>query len=496
MNRSVVAKTVSLTLLILSALGACATQQKTDSPKARAERTPPVEPWRDARPAAGAPADPVLPTFQRAQLKNGLTVIVAEEHALPIVDMRVVVLAGSVVETPAEAGLAALTFDLLDEGAGEYNALSLADAFAKLGTEVGISSGVESGTLSLSVLKRNADEGLGLLSTLVQKPTFGADDFERVKEQRLSQLKQRVGNPGVVSSDVFYRGAYGMQHPYGKPSVGTLSSLQGLSHKRVKKFWTDFAGPANTAVVFAGDVTLDEATALAQQHFGMWRGKAKRPKVPVDPPATKLSIQLVDFPGAPQTIVRIGRPLLKKGDPDEASILMMNQILGGMFSSRLNMKLREEKRWTYGASSSAQAMRAKGPLMAGAGIERQHTAAALNEFFAEFAKMSETPVSEEELGKAKDNYIKSLPGLFETVGATAGAASGLFVYDLPLDYYATRPEVIAGVTTSDVQAAAVRALVKDEMVIVLTGDAASIEEEVRALDLAEVKRVSATGDSL
>lgn len=479
------------------ALSGCGSSKETvradATPK---QRTPPDEPWRKERPAAGTDADVKLPTFQKAQLKNGVTVLVAEEHSLPIVDMQVVVLAGAIAEKPNEAGLSAVAFDMLDEGAGEYNALSLADAFAKLGTNVGISSGRESGVVSLDVLKRNADEGLQLLSLLVQKPTFASDDFDRVRERHLSNLKQRAGQPGAVASDLFSSAAYGRTHPYGTPSAGTLETVQKLNAKRAKKFWTDHAAPATTAVVFAGDVTLDEAKALAEKHFGKWKGRAKRPQAPSEPAATKLSIQLVDFPGAPQTIVRIGRPVLTKGDPDEPAFEVMNQILGGMFSSRLNMNLREAKGWTYGAFSGVQAMRTKGPLVAGAGIKTEHTAAALTEFFNEFAKLSAENITDAELAAAKANYIKSLPGLFETVGAMGGAASGLFVYDLPTDYYAQIPARIEAVTIDDVKRVAARGLVKEEMVVVLVGDAATIEPGLKELGLADIVRMSPTGERL
>lgn len=479
--------------LVVSACTGSKENVRADGTK---QRTPPDEPWRQNRPPPGEAPEVKLPVFQRAQLKNGLTVLLAEEHSLPIVDMQVVVLAGSVVEKPDEAGLSALTFDMLDEGAGDYNALSLADAFAKLGTNVHVSSGRESGVLSLDVLKRNADAGLELLSLMVQRPTFSSDDFERVRERHLSQLVQRAGQPGAVASDVFSLSAYGRTHPYGQPSDGTVETVQKLNARRAKKFWTDHVAPSNAAVVFAGDLTLDEAKALAEKHFGKWKGRAQRPKAPGEPGATKLSIHVVDFPGAPQTVVRIGRPVLTKGDPDEPAFELMNQILGGMFSSRLNMNLREAKGWTYGAFSVAQAMRVKGPVLAGAGIKTEHTAAAVSEFFKEFARLSAESITEEELAAAKANYIKSLPGLFETVGAMGGAASALFVYDLPMDYYAKLPERIEAVTADDVKRAAERALVKDEMVVVLVGDAATIEPGLKELGLAEIVRVSPTGEKL
>lgn len=496
MTRTTRILALALACGLAGTLGACA-GSKAQTKETQASRTPPDEPWRKERPPSGPTPEVKLPAYQKAVLENGLTVLLAEEHSLPIVDVRVVTLAGSSHEGPEEAGLAALTYDMLDEGAGEYNALTLADAFAKLGTRLEVQSGREAGIVGLGVLKRNADEALRLLSLVVQKPTFGNDDFGRVKERHLSGLKQRLGQPDAVAADVFSLLAYGKRHPYGTPHPGTPDTVEKLTARRAKRFWSEHVGPATTAVIFAGDLTLDEAKALAEEHFGQWKARVRHPKPPADPEARKgLLISLIDFPGTPQTVVRIGRPVVKKGDPDEHAFEVFNQILGGMFSSRLNMNLREDKAWTYGAFSGVEPRRALGPVVAGANIQSEHTAAALKEFFAEFQKLRAETVTEEELRAAKDNFIKSLPGKFETVGGMTSAAVPLFVYELPLDDYATLPERIEAVTADDVRRVAERALVDDQMVVVLVGDASKIEAEVKALGLGEVVRFSPDGTPL
>jgi zinc protease len=211
----------------------------------------------------------------------------------------------------------------------------------------------------------------------------------------------------------------------------------------------------------------------------------------------KTTLRLVDFPGTPQTVVVVGRPLVKKGDPDEPALLVFNQVLGGMFSSRLNLNLREAKGWTYGAWSAVDPRAGVGPFQAGAGIKTEHTADAVAEVFKEFDALKSAGVKgEAELNAAKANYVKSLPGRFETLGDLASAASWIFIYDLPLDYYASLPERISAVTADDVKRVAERALVKDDMAIILVGDKAAIEADVKNLGLGELEVVDAHGQPL
>lgn len=482
-----------LVVALLAVLSACATQQDSLRDETKKLRIPPDEPFRAQRPAPGADEPTALPVYQKEKLKNGVSIFLAEDHALPIVDMQVLIRAGSMADPKGQYGVSSLAFDMLDEGAGSFDALSLSEEFARLGTQVSTGAGIEIGWLGTGLLKRNADAGLDLLATMVTKPTFGRDDVDRVKERRLSLLKQREGRPNSVAEDVFDVKSYGNNHPFGRNPLGDAKSISRLSRKSLKSFWKKNAVPGNTALVFAGDMTMDEAKELANKHFGKWRGRARKTKAPKSPKTPTLSTMFVDFPGAPQTVVRVGRPVLKKGDPDEAAFAVMNQILGGMFSSRLNLNLREDKGWTYGAYSTVEPMRVEGPVVAAAGIKTAHTADALKEFFVEFAKLKDEPIKEEELVAAKSNYIRSLPGRFETVGATANAAAPLFVFDLPLDYYSTLPEKIQAVSIDDVQRVATRALNKDQLLIVLVGDEKTVTPTLEGMELGTIERVDASG---
>lgn len=498
-RRAPLARALLALVVGLGLAGAGCTSSKSnvrdDGP---APRVPPNEPWRSERPAPGPVPEVKLPTFETTTLKNGLTVLVAHEPALPIVEMSVIVRGGGLHESAREAGLASLTYDMLDEGAGDMDALTLADAIAALGTNVHVWSGREAGGLGMQLLKRNLDEGAGLLSLMVQKPRFANDDFDRIKARHLSSLKSKAGNPRAVASDVFALTMYGEQHAYGWPSSGTEQTVAKLNARRAKKFWSEIAGPKTAALVFAGDITLEEATKIAEEHFGKWRSRAQAPKAPKDPkPLGKTTLRLVDFPGTPQTVVVVGRPLVKKGDPDEPALLVFNQVLGGMFSSRLNLNLREAKGWTYGAWSAVDPRTGVGPFQAGAGVKTEHTADALAEVFKEFEALRTDGVKgDEELNAAKANYVKSLPGRFETLGDLSSAAGSLFLYALPMDYYATLPDRISAVTAEDVKRAAERALVRDDMAVILVGDKAAIEESVKGLELGDLIEVDPNGDPI
>ncbi|MFZ9887371.1 MAG: M16 family metallopeptidase, partial [Myxococcota bacterium] len=412
------------------------------------------------------------------------------------VGVQLIVRGGGAQEPQREAGLATLTFDMLDEGAGSLDALGLAEAIANLGTRAQVWSGREAGGVGMGVLKRHVDESVSLLASMAQKPRFTTEDFERVKERHLSSIKGRTGDPRSVAGDVFAAATYGEKHAYGRPTVGTEETVQRLKVSQAKKFWGDIAGPKTAALVFAGDITLEEAVALAERHFGKWRGKATPPKAPSDPkPLDATRLRLVDFPGAPQTVMMIGRPLVKQGDEDEPALLVFNQVLGGMFSSRLNLNLREDKGWTYGASTSVDARSGLGPFIATAGIKTEHTAEAIAEVFKEFDTLRDLGIkSDEELNAAKANFIKSLPGRFETVADLLALGGQLYTYGLPLDHYTQLPERVAAVTADDVKRAAARALVRQQMAIVLVGDRAAVEESVSRLELGALQVVDAQGD--
>ncbi len=464
--------------------GACGTSK--DSQRSDEARVAPKEEFRALRPVSPPPPELKLPVFQKAELKNGLTIILVEDHALPTVHTSVVVRAGAALDGK-DAGLADITWDLLDEGAGSLNAPGLAIAFADLGSEVESSGSREYGSVRSQFLKKNVDKGLELLAMVVQRPTFASGDFDRVKKLHIDALKAKEGDPSTLSSQVLVAEVYGFDHAYGHPYDGTAATVDKVRVNAAKRFWSDHAGPKNAALVLVGDVTLDEAKALGEKHFGKWRGGGKAAKPPSAPkPKTANKLFVIDFPGAPQTQIRFARALLAVNDPDEAAMTVMNQVLGGMFSSRLNLKLREEKQWTYGAFSSIDTRIGPGPFLLGADVQTVNTGDAVKEIFDQLDTLKTGGVTDEELGLSKQNFVKSIPGLFNLPPLQVDVATELFAMGLPLDHYEKQVTAVNAVTSEQALKAAQRAIVKEDFVVVLVGDRKAIEEGLKDKNLGQV----------
>jgi zinc protease len=422
---------------VLAAIGGagCQTTAAT-STSTTAPRTGANEPWRKDQPQGTVAAEMRLPSLQRVELKNGLTLIVVEDHSLPVVHVNVVIRAGSAADGK-DAGLAALAYDAAVEGgAGTMAASAISNAFADLGTELGSGAGVESGSLSTRVVKRHLDKALELVSLVLQKPTFNGPDVDRLRGLHLAEAQARAGDPGAVVAEISADKLYGADHPYGH-RFGSAASIDKLTAAKVKRFWSDAVSARSTAIVMVGDVSLDEAKALADKHFGKLKQGSKAGKPPAAPKArTARKVYLVDTgPGPTQAVISVSRPLLAVKDPDEASMIVVNQVVGGMFTSRLNLKLREEKGWTYGAGSWFSARSGVGPWTLQTSVETVHTAEAVHEVIGQLDTLKTGGITDEELTMAKANYIQSLPGVLGMPTVVVNSASNLFVLGLPMDHY-------------------------------------------------------------
>jgi zinc protease len=317
-------------------------------------------------------------------------------------------------------------------------------------------------------------------------PAFAAAELDRVRSSRLTQLMQQRENPTALAQRVFNQALYG-KHPYGYTEVGTLPSLQGLTREDVIGFWQAGYQPGNAALVVAGDITETQLRALAEKHLGDWQGAvaAKTSLSVQQVEATK--ILLVDKPGAPQTALRIGQVAVARSSPDYVPLEVMNNTLGGLFSSRINLNLREKNGYTYGAGSAFGFRRGPGPFVVSTSVRTDVTAPAVREIYNELQAMRTQPVSGAELTLSKDSLARSLPGLFETLSSTVGSSSQLFVHGLPLDYYRRLPAAIGAVTAADVLRVARVHLQPETMVVVAVGDKAKIEQPLRQLELAPVE---------
>jgi zinc protease len=443
--------------------------------------------WRATPPTPGAIPKFTLPTAKKIVLPNGLTMLLVERHGLPVVSANVVLLSGGDANPLNKPGLASFTADMLDEGTGKRTAPQLADDIAKIGAMISSGSGSDSSTVTMRVLKKNVDAAFELLADVALNPSFTPEELERVRKQRLVQLLQMRDSPGQLATRVFQRVVFGSQHPYGFIDIGTEDSNKAITRQDLQEFWRSKYVPGNAALVVAGDLTESELRALAAKYFGKWQGSRPRSTLMACGGCTagRRHIVLVDKPGAPQTQLRIGQIGLERKNPDYVPVDVMNAALGGNFSSRINMNLREEHGYTYGAFSVFAFRRVPGPFFIGAGIRTDATAPAVGEVFKELDRMRKEPLSAQELSLAKDSISRSLPGLFETSASTAATIGNLFVYDLPLDYYRDLPSRVDAVDTAQVLKMADKYLTPESMVIVAVGDRSRIEPELKKLELGE-----------
>jgi zinc protease len=462
-------------------------QEKQQSANVEIAKADPREDWRARPPRAGASSKLALPTPTKFQLANGLTVLLSEQHDLPVIAANLVVLSGSEANPPEKPGLAAFTADMLDEGTSKRSALQIADDAEQLGATLNTSSTADASTVAIRTLKRNASSTFELMSDVALHPAFDPKELERVRKQRLTSILQQRDDPNQISRIAFYRTVYGEKHPYGFLELGTANSTMQISHDDVAKFWKGGYVPQNAALVVAGDTTVSDIRALAEKYFGSWTGTANRRTVAPPEVAGGRRIVIVDKPGSPQTRLRIGEVGVSRANPDYVPLEVMNTMLGGLFSSRINMNLREAHGYTYGAASAFLYRRGPGPFFAGiGGVRTDATAASVKEIFNELERMRATQLTPEELAMSKDSVARSLPGLFESTPSTAASVGDLFVYDLPLSYYSELPTKVDTVSASDIQRVAEKYIHPTSMVIVAVGDRAKIEPELKKLDLGPI----------
>ncbi|MGI9105075.1 MAG: M16 family metallopeptidase [Pyrinomonadaceae bacterium] len=452
--------------------------------------------WRNQPPQAGAASKLALPVPKSFKLSNGLTVMLVEQHNLPVVSANLVFLSGSEANPAAKPGLASFTADMLDEGTTKRSTLQIAEDVAAIGATLSTGSSSDSSSVSVRTLKKNADAALDLVADVALQPAFAAKELDRVRNSRLTQILQQRDNPGVLASQVFSSEVYGTAHPYGYTELGTEESIKGITREDMLKFWQSGYVPENAALVVAGDLTEGELRPLAEKYFGKWNGKAAPVTRPAVQTAAARRIVIVDKPGAPQTALRIGTVGVARDNPDYVPIVVMNTGLGGLFSSRINLNLREKNGYSYGAGSAFIFRRGPGPFFTATSVRTDVTAPAVREIFNEFERIRAAEVSAEELKLAKDSFARSLPGLFETTAQAAASIGQLFIYSLPPDYYRTLPGKIDAVTIADVRRVAGKYLLPDSMVIVVVGDRSKIEPELLKLNLGKVGARGADGKAM
>jgi zinc protease len=445
-------------------------------------------PDRSHPPRPGSPAPLRLPTIQKLNLSNGLPVWIVELHEVPVAQINLAVLSGTANDPPGKYGVASLAAAMLEEGAGSRSALEIADAVDYLGADLGAATTSDLSALRLHVPVARLADALPIMADVALRPTFPKDELDRQRQQRLTSLLQGRDDPPTISSVAFSRILYGKGHRYGTPQMGTAETLKTLTSDDLRGFYTSAFRPENAVLLAVGDITAEKATPLFEKSFGAWKasGAAASEKLPAtdEPPARQ--VFLVDKPGAAQSQIRIGRIGVPRSTSDFFPIQVLNTILGGSFTSRLNNNLREVHGYTYGAGSSFDMRGGAGPFYATAGVQTDKTADALKEFFVELNAILK-PVPAEELARAKNYVALRFPSAFEATGDISRRLEDALVYKLPDDYFAKYVQNIQGVAGADVQRVAQKYIRPDHLAVVVVGDLKVIEPGIRALNLGPIK---------
>ena len=442
------------------------------------------------RPEPGTPRPYDFPSVSRAQLDNGLTILVADLPGRPLVSATVVLPTGAADEPAAEGGAAVLAARALTEGTNRYDAIELTEASERLGASLHAEAGWDATSIGLDVPSARLAPALELLAEVLLQPTFPASEVERLRDERLNDLLQAQADPRRRADETFIGTIYAPASPYHRPAAGLRDTVENLDDAGLRRAYERALDPVRATLVVAGDLGGQDVVALARDLLGDWTaraGVASDRGVVVDTPAgAERIVRVVHRPGSVQTEIRIGHVGLPRLIPDFHAVSVMSAILGGLFNSRLNMQLREAKGYTYGAGAGFDMRRGAGPFTARAAVNTEVTVPAVLDTLAELGRMRDTPVAADELAAARDFLVGVFPLRFETPGAVVGALSGLAVHGLPIEELVDYRARIEAVDIDAIGAAARAHLDVDRAAVVLVGDVDAFGAELEAAGLGRI----------
>lgn len=447
-------------------------------------------PDRTHPPELGAPPSLKLPPIIHKTLSNGLRVILMEKHQVPLVQVDLIVMSGAVMDPPSKSGLASITAAMMEEGAGSRNSLQLADAIDFLGAGIDAWASQHTSGVSLHTPLSKLDSALALFGDVALRPTFPPEELDRLRTERLTSLMQWHDEPQAIASVEFAKVLFGVSHPYGRPTIGNEASLRSFSRDDLRKYHDASFHPDNAFIVVVGDVIPDLVLPKLESIFGAWRNASvEHPALPAAQQVVGRSLFLVDKPGAPQSEIRIGRIGAERLTADYYPLRVMNTILGGSFTSRLNQNLREQHGYTYGAESYFDLRPTPGPFVAAAAVQTDVTDKALPEFMIELERIRQ-PVSDEELDRARKYLTLRYPENFQSVAQIAGQLGDLVVYGLPDETFNNYTKKILAVTKEDVERVARKYIDPENVDIVIVGDRNQIEKGIAALNLGPIQNLT------
>ena len=448
---------------------------------------------RSKLPDVGEMPSLTFPEIKTGKMDNGVEVAVATRSTIPTVQMTMVFDAGHASDFGGKLGTSGFTMGMLDEGTKKRTALEISEEQERLGAHISAGSGLDSSSFSLNAMKANLDESMALYADILQNPSFAEKELERVRALSLAGINQEKSQPVAQALRNLPPLLYGKDHPYGIPFTGsgTEESIKSITQDDLIRFRHNWLTPSHAKIYVVGDITLDEAIASLNKHFTKWgepRGFKEKKPIPTVALPAKARVVIMDKPGAEQSLILAGH-LVPGGMSDDNYVMAaMNEILGGSFTARVNMNLREDKHWAYGAYTFMRGARGQQPWMAYAPVQTDKTMESIAELVKEFdAYLGNKPATEAELDKVVKNTVRSLPGQFETAGSVLGSMVGAANYGRPLDYATTIKERYEGLTLETIHAKAQSTLKPKQLTWLVIGDRSKIEEGIRSLNLGDLE---------
>ena len=440
-------------------------------------------PHMHRQPAVGPFPALVMPKPLTFTLANGLSVIAVRREAAPIVALNLVLRTGADQDPLGQTGLASLTAEMMDEGAGSRSAMEIAEALEHLGADLWVGAGRDGAQLNVQVPSDDFRPALDIAADIILRPRFETTDWERVSHDRLTALQQRRDQPEAVADLITALTLYGPTHQYGRPVDGLESTLGAISLDDVRAFHARFWRPNNAVITMAGDFDPGTLQAELETAFGAWEAgeiPAARP-TPALPVLPRLV--LVDRPGAPQSVLRIVGPGSSRRSPDRPAVSMLNVVLGGTFTSRLNFTLREKKGYTYGASSGFSAFRRPSSFTVRTSVFTQMTGGAVGDALTEIGRMRTDDIDDAEMTKARATLFDRTAEALATASGVAGTFADIGLYELPADEPTRFIAAVAATTPEDLRQAAIRYLDPEKLGVIVVGDRATVEPAMRELGL-------------
>lgn len=456
-----------------------------------------IEADRSSLPEPEEPKPAVFPAARRTTLDSGLDLVVVERPNIPVIDFNLIVDSGYAADRPEYQGEASMTMAMLDEGAGDLESLEISEQLALLGASLAAGASLDSASVGLSALKENLEESLGIYATVILEPTFPDEELERLRAQYQTLISQEKSQPISMALRVLPKLLYGAGHVYGQPLTGsgTEETITAITRDDLVNWHRTWFRPNNATLVVVGDTTLEEIVPLIEKLFSDWE-PAEVPSKTITKVETETSdsIYLIDKPGAEQSIIFVSQLVVPMANPDETAIDAFNDVLGGQFSSRLNMNLREEKHWSYGARSTIVPTRAQRPFFAYAPVQTDKTAESLAEILREIKEiLNGNPPSAEELERVQRSNTLSLSGRWETNAAVSGALADIVDYGLPTDFWDTYAARLNELSLEQVTAAGQATLDPSALTLVVIGDRERIANGLAELGAGDIRLIDVDG---